>query len=462
MHTLTLDPRAIIVSRKTGLRVYSRQGTVELRSKNLAEVHEILQKQLTGRHTEKTLLSAVPLAQRITVRRYLSALRDAGAFRIEQNNLAQYVTQGRRKVGKNRLLAVVTDRRGQSMQASIQYVTCGEFSSLLVRKSQTRGAARRQVYVLTDGPETVESSPRAAYSRWLLGRQSPSSRKPTIEVFQIDKESGELVRKAMLAGKSLASHREVPKALELVVATDIEQAPLAVCQANSTLCPIEFRRFGLDYDRVADEVLRDVLLCLVMDSAAAARQIRWKRLLIAKDRLAESALPRGIRADNCLVAASWGALRLRILEQWMGQTQEAPAHEERCDLLQPWNFPDLDYLAQVLRQRHTYLQAHVTTRADGLYQCRYGELCTTSLLRHKALRDLMILLSWKTYYERHADALYRRAHECDYSSIANPPQLGRIFSHAIEQTGTQMAEKYFTFAKLSGWGKNAWIGMLDG
>ena len=50
-------------------------------------------------------------------------------------------------------------------------------------------------------------------------------------------------------------------------ATDIEQAPLAVCQADFMLCSVELRRFGVDYDRVADEVLRDMLMRMTIESA---------------------------------------------------------------------------------------------------------------------------------------------------------------------------------------------------
>lgn len=471
MRALTLDSGAIILPMKTGLRVYSTQGTVELRSKNLAGVHEILQKRLTGRYTEKALLSAVPLAQRMTVRRYLRALRDAGAIQTGKNGAVRYSRQGK-GAARGRLLTRASeadddDQHRGSQQASVQYVTCREFSSLLVQKGQTRAAAKWQVYVLTDDSWTVESGSggadqQAFYSRWLLSGKFSSSEKPKIDVFQIDKNTGALTRKATLAGKRLAVNREVPKALELMRATDIEQAPLAICQANSMLCPRELRRFGVDYDRVADEVLRDILMCMSVESTDAIRQIQWRRAAIAKDMVVEPTLPQVVRVDECLVAASLGELRLRVLEHFMGQTQRTPVHAEWCDLLQPWSSPDLDYLAQVLSQRHSCLEAQVTTRADGLYQCSHGDLCTTSLLKHKALRDLMILLTWRTYYGHCDHAAYRPAHACDYSLFANPLQLRTLFCCTAEQLGGEIAEKYLIFAKISCWGKNVWLGMLDG
>jgi hypothetical protein len=470
MRTLALDPRSIIVLMKTGLRVYSMQGTVELRSTNLARVHEILQGRLTGQYTERALISAVPVAQRMTVRRYLRALRDAGAIQIGKNSTAQYSMQPMGKEAQSHLLirpsqAGNDDQHQGSKQASLQYITWRELSSLLVRKIDTRAAAKRQIYVLTDESWTVESGSegchrQALYSRWLLSGDFSHLEKPKIEIFQIDKNTGALTRKAMLAGKRLAINLEVPKALELVHATDIEQAPLAVCQANSMLCPMELRWFGVDYDRVADEVLRDTLMRMTIESADAISQIRWRRMSIA-DMASESTLQRVVRTDDCLVAASLGELRLRLVERFLSQTQGTVVHAERCDLLQSWSSSDLDYLAQVLRQRHSCLEAEVTTRADGLYQCAHGDLCTTSLLKHKALRDLMILLTWRTYYGQHDDAAYRPAHECDYSLIAKPLQLRKVFSGTTEQLGVEIVGKHLIFAKISCWGKSAWVGTLD-
>ena len=468
MQTLTLDPSAIIVSIKTGLRVYSTQGTVELRSKSLAGVHEVLQRRLTGQYTEKALVSAVSLTQRTTVLRYLRALRDAGAIQSGKRKTSQYFKHQTDRAVKSHFPKTGNNDQPQgSRQASLQYVTWQEFSSLLVQKVETGGATTRQIYVLTDESWTVKSGLeecdwRAFYSRWLLSKEVSRPEKPKIEVFQINKNTGGLARKAILAGKRLAINREVPKALELVRATDIEQVPLAVCHANPMLRPMEVRRFGVDYDRVADEVLRDMLMRMTIESPGALSQIQWRRIPIAKNMASEPTLPQVVRANDCLVAASLGELRLRLLERSIEQTQRTPVHAERCDLLQPWSFPDLDYLAEVLRQRHSYLEAEVTIREDGLYQCAQGDLCTNSLLKHKALRDLMILLIWRTYYGHHDDAAYRPAHECDYRFIANPLQLRKIFSRIFEQLGAEVVEKYSVFAKISCWGKSAWIGMIDG
>ena len=470
MSTLTLDPNSIIVPMKAGLRIYSTQGTVELRSKNLVGVHEILQGRLAGQYTEKTLVSAVPSTQRMTVRRYLRALRGAGAIQTGKNGAARYSRQPTAKAAAPRLLTKPSEagdevRRPSAKQASLQYITWREFASLLVRKVDAGAAARRQIYVLTDESWTVGSGAKgrdreASYSRWLLGGEVSPLEKPKIEIFQIE-NTGALTRKTAFTGKSLGINREVPKALDLVRATDIEQAPLAVCQADSMLCPMELRRFGVGYDRVAEEVLRDMLMRMTVESADAIRQIRWRRLPI-EGMASESTLPRISHTDDCLVAASLGELRLRLVERVLGQTQGTLVHAEQWDLLQPWSAPDLDYLAQVLRQRHSSLQAQVTTRTDGLYECIHGDLQTASLLQHKALRDLMVLLAWRTYYGHCDAAAYRPAHECDYSFIAAPVQLKRIFNRATQQSKERIVEQSPVFAKISCWGKSAWIGMLHG
>ena len=471
MHTLALDPHSIILPMKTGLRIYSTQGTVELRSKNLARVHEILQGRLAGQYSEKALISALPLAQRVTVRRYLRALRDAGAIQFGKNGAARYFRQPSGKAAKSRLLTRMSETTGDdqlrgSKHASLQYMTRQEFASLLVRKVTTGAPARRQIYVLMDGSWTAKSGSegcdrQASYSKWLLGGESSHRDKPKIEVFQIDKNTGALARKATLAGKSLALNRDVPKALELVRATDIEQAPLAVCQADFMLGSAELRRFGVDYDRVADEVLRDMLMRMTIESADMVPQIRWRRMLVA-GMAAESPLLRIVRADDCLVAASPGELRLRLIERILGQTHRTTVHMEQCDLLQSWNSSDMDYLAQVLRQRHSCLKAQVTTRVDGLYQCMHEDVQTASLFKHKALRDLMILLTWRTYYGSSNDVASRPAHECDYSLIGNPVQLRSVLSRTIKQSKEEIIERCPVFAKISCWGKNAWIGTLNG
>lgn len=472
MQRLTLDPCAIIVCTSFGLRVYSTQGTIELRAKSLAGVHERVHKHLRGQYTEKTLISAVPLEQRATLRRYLYALRNAGAIPVGNKSV---VPDPRRRVRKDTEFYLTTklsdesdsDQRRGSEQASVKYVTHKQLSSLLVQKDQPGTAGTRQVYVLADDSSTVESDlgrddRQAFYSRWLLSGTSSSSKKLKIDIFQINKSTGALTRKATFTGKRLATNREVPKALELVHATDIEQVPLAICEANSILRPVGLRWFGVDYNRVADEVLRDIMMRLTVESTDAIRQIRWRRMAIAKDTPIELTVPRVVRADECLVARSFGELRLRLLEYFIGQTQKTPVHAEGCDLLQPWSCPDLDYLAQVLRQRHSHLEAHVKTRADGLYECVLGDLCTASVLRHKALRDLMILLTWRTYYGHRDDAVYRPAHECDYSLIAKPLQLRRLFISTAGQSASEVAEKCLIFAKISCWGREAWLGTLDG
>jgi hypothetical protein len=427
--TLTLDPRSIIMPMETGLRIYSTQGTVELRSKNLARVHEIFLDRLAGQYTERALISAVPSAQKMTVRTYLRALRDAGAIQFGKNGIAL------------------------------------RFKQQAVKAAQPRFPAKRQIYVLTDESRIVEPNSdncdwRAPYSKWLLSREYSYSCKPKIEVFQIDKNTGGLTRRATLAGKGLAVNREVPNALELVRATDVEQAPLAVCHADSMLCYMEVRRFGVDYDRVADEMLRDMLTRMMCESPDEVRRIEWRRIPIAKETASEPALPPVMR-DNCIVSASLGELRLQLLERFMARTQRMSAQEERCNLLQSWHSPDLDYLSRVLRQRHSYLEAQITIRVDGLYQCTHGDLSTASLLRQKALRDLMILLTWRTYYGCRDDAAYKLAHECDYSFAANPAQLKKVLTSATKRQSAEIANMYAVFAKLSCWGKNAWVGMLE-
>lgn len=466
VRNLTLDPNSIIVPMKAGLRIYSAQGTVELRSKNLAGVHELLQGRLAGQYTEKALVSAAPSTQRMTVRRYLRALRSAGAIQAGKNGDARSFGEPTAKATASRLPARPSEASGEDQrpggkQASLQYVTWREFASLLVRKADAGRAARRQLYVL-DESQTSDAKCRdrqASYSRWLLGGKFSPLERPKIEVFQIEKNTGALTRKAAFTGKNVGINREVPKALELVRATDIEQAPLAVCHADSMLCPMALRRFGVDYARVAEEVLRGMLMRMTLESADAIRQIRWRQLIA--DPASESALPRALRADDCLVAASLGELRLRLVERILGQTQGTPVHAEQWDLLQSWSTADLDYLAQVLRQRHSSLKAQITARTDGLYECTHGDLRTASLLKYKALRDLMILLTWRTYYG-HCDATHRPAHECDYSLIANPVQLRRIFTRSAAQSRGRIVEQSPFFAKLSCWGKSAWIGTLHG
>lgn len=471
MHTLALDPHSIILAMKAGLRIYSTRGTVELRSKNLVRVHEILQGRLAGQYSERALIAAVPFAQQVTVRRYLRALRDAGAIQFGKNSAAQYLRQPAGKAAKPRLLTSMSETSGDDprrggQHASLQYITRQEFASLLVRKVTTGAPAKHQIYVLMDGSWTAESGSegydrQASYSKWLLGGEFSHRDKPKIEVFQIDKNTGALARKATLAGKSLALNREVPKALELVRATDIEQVPLAVCQADFMLCSVELQRFGVDYDRVADEVLRDMLMRMTIESADMVQQIRWRRVLVA-GMAGKSPLPRIVRADDCLVAASRDELRLRLIERILGQTHRAAVHMEQCDLLQSWSSSDMDYLAQILRQRHSCLKARVTTRVDGLYQCMHEDMQTASLLKHKALRDLMILLTWRTFYGRSNNVASSPAHECDYSLIGNPVQLRSVLSRAIKQSKEEIVEKYPVFAKISCWGKNAWVGTLNG
>jgi hypothetical protein len=468
--TLTLDPRSIIMPMETGLRIYSTQGTVELRSKNLARVHEIFLDRLAGQYTERALISAVPSAQKMTVRTYLRALRDAGAIQFGKNGIALRFKQQAVKAAQPRSLTKPpkVDDEAQlqgDKQVSLQYVTGREFASLLVRKVATGFPAKRQIYVLTDESRIVEPNSdncdwRAPYSKWLLSREYSYSCKPKIEVFQIDKNTGGLTRRATLAGKGLAVNREVPNALELVRATDVEQAPLAVCHADSMLCYMEVRRFGVDYDRVADEMLRDMLTRMMCESPDEVRRIEWRRIPIAKETASEPALPPVMR-DNCIVSASLGELRLQLLERFMARTQRMSAQEERCNLLQSWHSPDLDYLSRVLRQRHSYLEAQITIRVDGLYQCTHGDLSTASLLRQKALRDLMILLTWRTYYGCRDDAAYKLAHECDYSFAANPAQLKKVLTSATKRQSAEIANMYAVFAKLSCWGKNAWVGMLE-
>lgn len=457
MSIITVHPNSIIVATKGGLRVYSTRGTVELRSKNLAGVHEMLQGRLGGQYTENALVSAASPTQRVTVRRYLRALREAGAIRSGKNDAAGDFRQRTSEAGDS-------DRRPVGRQPSLQFITGREFASLLVRSAETRPKARRRIYVLTDeswtsGSGTNVRDREAFYSRWLLGGQFSPLDRPKTEVFEIEK-TGALTRKAAFTGRNLRMNREVPKAMDLVRAADIEQAPLAVCHADSILCPIDVRWFGVDYNRVSAVVLRYMLTRMTMETTNAIDSIGWRQLPI-EGRVSNPTLPRVRCADDCLIAASLGELRLGLVDRILGQTPGMPVHAEPWDLLQPRSVPDLDYLAQVLRQRHSSLQAQITTRSDGLYECTLGDLRTTSMLKHKALRDMMVLLTWSTYYGL-STAAYRPAHGCDYSFIARPEKLRRIFNCVIAKSKRGIAGRSAAVAKISCWGKNAWIGILHG
>ena len=211
MRTLALDPRSIILPMKAGLRIYSTQGTVELRSKNLSRVHEILQGRLAGQYSEKALIAAVPFAQRVTVRRYLRVLRDAGAIQFDKNSAARYFRQPAEKAAKHRLRTRMSETSGDdqlrgSKHASLQYITRQDFASLVVRKA--RDPSRRQgaqIYVLMDESWTGESG-----SEGCLGRL-PTPNGSSAESFLIEKSRRSRYSKSTKTPERLRARRRLPE-----------------------------------------------------------------------------------------------------------------------------------------------------------------------------------------------------------------------------------------------------------
>lgn len=416
---LCLDERSLILAQKDVLYVFNRRGAFDLRGKDIEALHAQLAPHLQGTHGEEALLAAIPPAAAGPLLSYFDKLRQVGALQTATEPAGEAArpldelgpTHRRgRFAWRGHCVEISLDGPWPSPQiegvARLEFLRPQDAGRWLWQlRAPGCGLGNQACVVETPGAETLSTEAlrrRASYARWLLGSGLDVERRERALLFELNVQSGELHRRAVL-DEDGPEHalQTIPDQIEMLLSDGIDQLPLVVARAAHPFFAPEVRRIGLDKAMIRKHLLRDFLIRV--DQGAAEP---------------ESAAP--------LVAGSRCELAILLLER---EVERRVAREElrwrEVDLLAQEEFlPEIRCLQGILRLRRRALPARRAVTREGAVRFEYGPHRALSFVPARAVAEILLGVTWELFYGSSVGEAPRPA--LDLRSFAAPAELLRI------------------------------------
>jgi len=500
MKRVSFEPCSLILPTENVLYVLNQRGVATVRSKNIHRVYQALEQYLDGRYDEETLIEAARTVSQPIIRNFLTKMCEAGAIRIEEDHSpGNEALQGQastpdplRATQPNSSLIAngcFVSLTGADHAAAREHNACIFFIEpvQLLQELLTIDRWSRPesilIYVVASSRADDVHPPlsgldlRASYARWLsLNIERPHRAARGVKVYQLDATKGTLAEMLVIDGTSSTDLRDVPARLGLITPADVDQSPLAVAKAAHDLFPLSFTRFGPRHD----EILFEEMVCefmarvlLSVDEKRASSPTFSKTIGAQQSPIdAAGAKVYGEPKTDWNMATSLLDLRVALLESYAAARAAADATpisardvrllKEAEDLLRDQEkHIDLKYLGDVLQLRQSDLTARLKITGDGLFIYETGAHRSSSFIRAKALRDILLSLTREAYY---ADALHETGQaglRTDFSSFINKAQLRGILRDRQAELSGKDPKACFRFFKFQGWGRTAWTGNIE-
>lgn len=360
--------------------------------------------------------------------------------------------------------------------ACLFFVTPEQLRRELLTLDYWRGRAGTVVYVLVapppragDGDAAEALRRRWRYARWLLlTSESLLELRDAVAVYGLDEEAGTLGRLLVTQGSSPSALRRVPAQLEMVNVADVAQVPLVVARAAHALLPVAVVRMGLRYEALYEDLAGELGARAVLAEYAHGDAPHFPAKVLdgrsPKPRPARVPVAAG-KVASWQVAGSLLHLRASLLEQYADARAKPgglSAYED-CDLLEAeTEHADVRQLAGPLRLRVNALPARVTETADGLFVYECLGRRSGSFVRAKAARDVLLLITWDTFYGDAAAHTPTPALQTDYEAFVPDGDLRRIISEREAGLTRRYGAVRLLYRKIRCWGRTAWAGYLEG
>ena len=491
MKTIFHNLNSIVIVSHNVLHIVSRNGTAILRSPNIHKLHEKLIGSDNAESTRESLVVDDESDPKDEIQQYLRAMTEAGAFLSAPTRAGTTERPGNATVslhpivpaaavpcrftladGREALVSLNGRISAEIEQPDICVVFAGaEFIWRdLIGSGLPGGRSPAVLYyvIVSSGPAPEEISAaelqrRASYAGWLLLNAENIRKRPSrmIRIYRPDAIRGSLTRILNFTYSRPGDFVHLPESMEMITAIGY-QLPLAVARVGHSLAPNSVVGFGLRQDHdLHEQLIHDILAQSILSSPDRDKHNRRSFEKAMGERCRTSAREisdADLRLPGCFVTSSLLHLRIRLLEHcaYLAQT---PATEQSTDLLkEDSSHPHILYLSEILRVRRPSLPATFRQSLEGLFIYEVEGACSCSFIRAKALRDTLLNAAAVAFYETGASDPGTSALHSDFATFASRAALRSLAKHHEAQLAIRCPEYTLFFQKVSGWGRNIWIG----
>ncbi|HMG73600.1 MAG TPA: hypothetical protein VK582_08870 [Pyrinomonadaceae bacterium] len=421
MKTVSYEPHSLILSAKDVLYVLNRRGIFTIQAKNIDRLHDRLKGHLDGKHDQDTLLASVPAPQRPTIEKYLTKLQEVGALHCVEEDFDELVFVS---------LDGSYPHPKKEHDAYLFFITPNDAHAVLFSLERWKKRAKKIVCVVA--ASTIDVERRKQYAKWLLSNFNIFPEQPfCYQLYQLDNAQERLTRLLEVRDSKAADLRTIPEQLNVITIADVDQVPLVVARAAHPFFSRDISMVGLNYDDTYEQLM--IEFCTRELLGQHTQQVARSRL----------------------------HLRISLLERY-AETQKT--HDllttESLDLLQDkTSHEDVSYLQDVLRLRVSSLPAQVSKTNANLfvYECNDRRAC--SFIRAKALRDILLFLTWDEFYQDASTQIYEFA-TSDYQRFIKDSLLRTIADEREADLFVKYGPAQFSYRAVRCWGRTAWAGEI--
>lgn len=424
MKTVSFEPHSLILAAEDVLYVLTRRGISTIQAKNIDRVHDRLKGYLNGKHDRESLLESVPATQRSTLEKYLTKLQETGALRSVDED-------GDKPVFVSLDGSEPSPQEGHD--AYLFFITPAAARSILLNLEPWKKHAKRIVCVVAS--DTVGVDCRKQYAKWLLLNFTAFHEQQfCFQLYQFDEAQEQLTKLLEIKDTKDVDLHSIPRQLNVVTVADVDQLPLVVAEAAHPFFTHKLSMVGLSYDDTYEQLINEFCARELLDGDLEKQPLAHSRLHV----------------------------RFGLLELYAErQTTPDEVTYESVDLLhEKSSHEDVNYLQDVLCLRISSLPARLSTTKTNLFCYESNGRRAASFIREKALRDVLLFLTWDTHYPDVAAQINNFA-TCDYQRFLNDPALREI----ADECETNLFAKYgavqFVYRSASCWGKTTWIGGIN-
>jgi hypothetical protein len=471
---------AVTIAADDAVYVVNRSGVVTIRAENIGHLHRALQPHINGTHSEDSLLLVLPQRLQVAGRNYLHKLQSAGGITFQQASLplASLKTHARRisetglaaskrpAVSKNHKNSSLVSLRGPIREKKEDNVRHLFFVTPRQMGHELFWAGRRShdmTYVVTSQPApnlpiaSAELEHRVAQARWLLSLSGPieqTSRR--LLCYESLAACDSLLKLLHFENSEAFDIGSIPKRLNLVTMLEVDQRPLVCLRAHHKFFPADISRFGVRYQCLAEElILEFIAQTLFLNKKAFTVTGRTYSGPRTRERIKIPAA----RMRCFAIAGSLLDARARALEL------DAQGRNELCSSLQTNDVLreksehlEVRYLQQLLRRRFNCLQAQCSRTEEGYFFFEAMGHRSCSIIRGKALRDLLLKVTWNTYYG--SDVTTAAQIGFDFDSFIESQSLWRLV-HAMEATLSKLRQVRFLCFHQQVWERTLWAAHVE-
>ncbi len=473
---LRLSTQTLIIIENDALHIITRQGIKTICAKNIGHLHGALLPHLRRGCKRSALLTLVPQRLQRVTDNYLRELlntqalisvdagqEDAGASKHVTNTIeptpTRTVSSSRSGAGLISLAGPVREKATQGVQ-HLCFISNKQLANELLKVGKRR---HDMIFVAaSDDPASSrlsadEQTRRSIHAQWLLSAHE-STDTPRSRFYRWSEGTGCLHKFLDIRSTDKDDIRSIPDKLNLITMVNARQRPLICLQLGSVYYPQQVSRFAVRFSTLREELVRECIAEALLQSGRNLSLMRFCTSALGQT-TREIVTERTSSTPRWNVAPSFLALRAQALESSERREYQEGDHSETVDVLGlKSSHHDIAYLQSVLRLRRRSIGVFCGKTVAGYFFFGSPRLFALSLIREKALRDILLQLAWDEYY--HLGETFEAAMGCDFTSFLDAPTLEREVV-AREVRRSQAGHWNLLYCCVNAWGRNVWIGRGD-